>query len=170
MNVAVVETTVFKVTGKVKWFDPAKGYGFIEPDDGRPDVLLHITCLLRDGHPVAYEGAGIVAEVLEREGRLQAFRVIRMDNSTAVQQQPARAPVKVESISGPKLVTVAWFNRGKGFGFLTRGDGTPDIFVHMETLRACGFVAPQPGDQFMAEFGARPGGLVAVNLTPVSKK
>ena len=45
------ETTadVFEVAGSVKWFDPAKGYGFIVPDDDLPDVLLHVTCLRRGG-------------------------------------------------------------------------------------------------------------------------
>jgi len=49
-----------EVTGHIKWFDVAKGYGFIIPDNGMADVLLHVTCLRRDGFQTAYEGARVV--------------------------------------------------------------------------------------------------------------
>ena len=45
---------VIEIVGAIKWFDVAKGFGFIVPDDGRPDVLLHVTCLRRDGFQTAY--------------------------------------------------------------------------------------------------------------------
>ncbi len=48
---------VFEIAGTVKWFDPSKGYGFIVPDNGLADVLLHVTCLRAGGYQVAYEGA-----------------------------------------------------------------------------------------------------------------
>src|SRR6478735_618956 len=69
----------------IKWFDVSKGYGFIIPDNGLPDVLLHVTCLRRDGYQTAYEGARVVCEVLQRPKGLQAFRIISMDESTAIQ-------------------------------------------------------------------------------------
>ena len=73
---------VIEVAGVIKWFDVAKGYGFIVPDNGMADVLLHVTCLRRDGYQTAYEGARVVCEVLARPKGLQAFRVISMDEST----------------------------------------------------------------------------------------
>ena len=48
--------SVIELTGVIKWFDVSKGYGFIVPDNGMPDILLHVTCLRRDGFQVAYEG------------------------------------------------------------------------------------------------------------------
>ena len=82
--------SVIELTGVIKWFDVSKGYGFIVPDNGMPDILLHVTCLRRDGFQVAYEGARVVVEVLQRPRGLQAFRVLSMDESTAV--HPAQMP------------------------------------------------------------------------------
>ncbi|PPJ40650.1 cold shock domain-containing protein, partial [Pseudoxanthomonas sp. KAs_5_3] len=48
-----------EVSGAIKWFDAGKGFGFIVPDNGMADVLLHVTCLRRDGYQTAYEGARI---------------------------------------------------------------------------------------------------------------
>ena len=67
------------MAGVIKWFDVSKGFGFIVPDNGMPDVLLHVTCLRRDGFQTAYEGARIVCEVQQRPKGLQAFRVVSMD-------------------------------------------------------------------------------------------
>ena len=66
---------VFEVSESIKWFDASKGYGFIVPDEDLPDVLLHVTCLRRDGFQTAYEGARVVCEVLRRPKGLQAFRI-----------------------------------------------------------------------------------------------
>ena len=48
---------IIEISGAIKWFDAAKGYGFIVPDNGMDDILLHVTVLRRDGHQTAYEGA-----------------------------------------------------------------------------------------------------------------
>src|SRR5687767_7150206 len=81
---------VIEIQGAIKWFDVAKGFGFIVPDNGMPDVLLHVTCLRRDGYHTAYEGARVVCEALNRPGGLQAFRILSMDESTA--RHPAQMP------------------------------------------------------------------------------
>src|ERR1700746_1708930 len=80
--------SVIELSGVIKWFDVSKGYGFVVPDNGMPDILLHVTCLRRDGFQVAYEGARVVVEVLQRPRGLQAFRVVSMDESTAVHPAP----------------------------------------------------------------------------------
>jgi CspA family cold shock protein len=55
-----------EVSGRIKWFDVSKGYGFIIPDNGLPDVLLHVTILRKDGFQTAHEGARIVCEAAMR--------------------------------------------------------------------------------------------------------
>ena len=135
------------------------------------DVLLHVTCLRRDGYQTAYEGSRVVCEALAGPKGLQAFRIISMDESSAVhpaQMPPARTHVTVAPTSGLERAQVKWFNRLRGFGFLTRGEGTPDIFVHMETLRRFGMAELRPGQFVLVRFGPGPKGMMAAEVRPES--
>lgn len=162
---------VFEVAGQIKWFDVGKGFGFIVPDNGMKDILLHVTCLRRDGYQTAYEGARIVVEVLDRPRGLQALRILSMDESTALhpsQLAPSRTHVQVTPTSGLEKATVKWFNRIRGFGFLTQGEGSEDIFVHMETLRRFGLAELRPGQEVLVRFGDGPKGRMASEVRPAS--
>jgi cold shock protein len=161
---------LIEVAGRVKWFDAAKGYGFIVPDNGEADVLIHVTVLRRDGFSALREGARVVAEAHRRERGLQVFKVLSIvepDQSATPELPPARTRAQANSVGAFEIVIVKWFNRARGFGFLTRGEGTEDIFVHMETLRRYGFVDPKPGDSMLARFGPGPKGLMAAEVRPL---
>lgn len=159
-----------EVSGAIKWFDVAKGYGFIIPDNSElPDILLHVTCLRRDGYQTALEGARVVCEARQGDRGMQCFHVKSMDNSTAVhptEMAPVRTHVTVTPSSGLERVLVKWFNRTKGFGFLTRGEGTEDIFIHMETLRHFGLTELRPGQVVLIRFGHGEKGLMASEIHP----
>ena len=81
-----------RISGRVKWFDPGKGYGFIVPDDpgqtGMKDVLLHITSLRQTGRETALEGSIIVCDVLRRPKGWQVSDIHELDESTAAPAAP----------------------------------------------------------------------------------
>lgn len=159
--------------GRIKWFDVAKGYGFIVPDDGGADVMLHVTVLRRAGYQTAPEGAHVVCEAQKRAKGLQVFRLVTMDESTALhpaQLPAARTHVQVTPSGGFEIAVVKWFNRVRGFGFVTRGDGTEDIFVHMETLRKYGITDLKPGEGLLVRFGLGSKGLMAAEVRPLETK
>lgn len=160
---------LIEISGVIKWFDVAKGFGFIVPDNGMEDVLLHVTCLRRDGYQTAMEGTRVVCEIQKRERGYQAFRILSMDQSNLPhpsQLPPARTRVQVTPTSGLERAIVKWFNRTKGFGFLTRGEGTEDIFVHMETLRRFGLAELRPGQVVLVRYGDGAKGLMAAEIHP----
>lgn len=161
--------SLVEISGRIKWFDVGKGYGFIVPDDGGADVLLHVTCLRRDGYQSAYEGAHVVCEVTRGVKGMQAFRITSMDESSAThpsQLPPSRAHANVTPEGPAEVARVKWFNRSKGYGFLTRGDDTADIFIHMETLRRFGMTELRPNQVVKVRFGNGPKGLMAAEILP----
>lgn len=160
---------VVELSGHIKWFDVAKGYGFITPDQpGVSDVLLHVTVLRRGGYQTALEGARVICAVKEGERGLQCIHIISMDLSTATHpaETEPRTRVAVTPSSGLERGLVKWFNRTKGFGFLTRGEGTEDIFIHMETLRRYGLAELRPGQVVLIRYGNTDKGLMAVEIHP----
>lgn len=159
------------VSGYIKWFDAAKGYGFIMPDSGAQDVLLHVTVLRSGGFVAAPEGARIVVEAVNRSKGLQAFRVLSIDPTTALhpsQMPQARTHVTVAPTSGLEKAVVKWFNRLRGFGFVTTGDDQPDIFVHMETLRKHGITELVPGETVLVRYGPGSKGMMAAEIRPLT--
>ena len=162
-------TDVVEISGSIKWFDVSKGYGFIVPDiAGVPDILLHVTVMRRDGFHTALEGARIVCMVKKGERGLQCIQVKSIDLSTAVHpsELPARTHIVVTPESGLERAIVKWFNREKGFGFLTRGEGTEDVVIHMETLRRFGLAELRPGQVVLVRYGRGEKGLMAAEIHP----
>ncbi len=130
-------------TGVVKWFDITRGFGFIVADDpGVGDILLHFSVLADHGRRSLPEGARVECEVVRRDRGAQARAIRSIDLTNATEPVRGRTSgdrtdrLRLVDDAGPfEPVTVKWFNRLKGYGFLVRADSAVDIFVHMETLR-----------------------------------
>lgn len=167
------------ISGHVKWFDAAKGYGFIVPQDSTltsmRDVLLHISSLRDLGRDSAHEGARITCKIAKRA---KGWQVIEIDNleqtadavhvraEAAAQPRPPRAAVEGVRVGDLEAATIKWFNRTKGYGFVVRGNDPTDIFIHIETLRRYGLEDVQQGDTIMVRFGEGPKGLVVTEVHP----
>lgn len=156
--------------GVVKWFDAVRGYGFIVPDTGGSDVLVHYNLLSKHGCKCLPTGARIA--LLARMGPrgMQAADILQI-NLTGVDPQPRQQQSTVERLdplafldrAGDFLpVRVRWFNRARGYGFLLGTDGETQIFVHMETVRRAGLETLAPGQFIRARCFNGPRGALAV--------
>lgn len=157
--------TPIEVSGVVKWFDASKGYGFVARSDGGEDIMLHVSCLRHSGYQGARDGAAVVCEIVAGPKGAQASRILSMDESmaTRIERKP-KTKVIVTPQSGLEPAKVKWFNRLRGYGFLTCGAGTPDIFVHMETLREFGLTDLVVGQTLLVRYGTGPNGLMAAEV------
>jgi len=69
-----------RLTGKVKWFNPKKGYGFITRDDGKGDVFVHFTAIEGEGFKTLEEGQKVEVEfeIVEEEKGEKAKNVVKL--------------------------------------------------------------------------------------------
>jgi cold shock protein len=157
---------IIRIDGLVKWFDVARGYGFVIPDNGLPDILLHLSCLKRDGFDAPLEGTRVACEVMQRQKGFQCLRVLSVDQSTAVHpvERQMRTHNAVAAASGWVRAKVKWFNRARGFGFVTEGEGKEDIFVHMEVMRKTAIAELIPDQWIYVRYGDSTKGKMAAEV------
>lgn len=163
------------ITGRVKWFDATRGFGFLVSDDLDGDVLLHFSVLREHGRRSVPEGAVIECVPVRLERGLQAKRILSIDLSSALPQPPRSSMPASERADRRALaeaagefepVEVKWFNRVRGYGFVKRPDemGGEDVFVHMETVRNAHLPELQPGQRLQARVAPSAKGLTAIEL------
>lgn len=139
-----------QIAGRVKWFDPAKGFGFVVSDAGGPDILLHVNVLRNFGQNSVADDARVEVVTHHTDRGVQAVEIISIapperDDSSGLSDL---ANLPEENMAGLPLEPgrVKWFDKTKGFGFANVFGKPDDIFLHIEVLRLSGLSDVQPGE------------------------
>lgn len=157
------------VSGRVKWFDPAKGYGFILNSDGGPDILLHANVLRNFGRSSVADQSCVTAWVQPTTRGLQASEVVEIE-PPATDGTPPIADIDstvIDHLDSLPLrpARVKWFDKGKGFGFANIFGHPDDVFIHVEVLRHSGFSDLAIGEAVGIRVVEGPRGLMAAQIT-----
>jgi len=139
-----------RIRGRVKWFDPGKGFGFVIADEGGPNILLHANVLRNFGQSSVADRAGVEIDVQNTDRGLQAVEVHAIEPPDDLETSGLSDlnELSLEEIRGAPLepARVKWFDKGKGFGFANTFGRDEDVFVHIEILRRSGLADLQPGE------------------------
>jgi len=159
-----------RLSGKIKWFNRSKGFGFIVPDDGTGDVFLPLAVVERSGYGEAPEGARITVETVQGPKGRAATQILKLDASTATHPSRDTRPLRRErewEANPPTTAldgVVKWYDTARGFGFIVPGDGGKDVFVHVTALRRAGIEELQPGQSVRLEVAQGRRGREAVSI------
>jgi len=118
------------VTAKVKWFNPAKGFGFVAPMDGSADAFLHISVVQRAGLRTLRQGATLTCDLADGPRGPQVSTIGGVDDSTVSDDLPQS--------DGDEVVLdgeIKFFAIDKGYGFGMPVDGGADVFIGIGALQ-----------------------------------
>lgn len=139
-----------KVSCRVKWFNTQKGFGFLVPDTGGSEILLHINVLRNAGRGSIADGVRLEAIVDQVNGRWQASSItaFHSDIDQTVPQLAQLVALDPEELRALPYqpARVKWFDHIKGFGFANVFGSSEDVFIHIEVLRASGLADLDPGE------------------------
>ena len=164
-----MQEQTFTVAGCVKWFNPKKGFGFVVPDDGGDDILLHANVLQNFGQRSVAEQLPISLNVQVTERGLQAVEVLELGQPKQITNPTLPERFEGHSHYSDEVpwvpVRVKWFNEVKGFGFANVFDDEADVFIHAATLQNSGLATLEPGEAIRARVFDGERGLVATEIS-----
>ncbi|MCY3669592.1 MAG: cold shock domain-containing protein [Alphaproteobacteria bacterium] len=162
----------------VKWFQPDKGYGFLEREDGSADLFCHLSPVLASGHDTLPEGAAVTCEIVQGDRGPQVSRILSVEPPTAGSgpAEPgglsdARRPdPQAGGPSSPVMEltgAVKFFDPARGFGFILPDDGGPEVYIHYNVLFRSGMTDLTPGQRVLVKAERLPRGLQATGIEPI---
>jgi cold shock protein len=158
------------VQATVKWYNPDKGFGFVELANGSGDAFLHVSVVERGGASSVPPGATLEVRAGPGPKGQQVTEILSVDVSTASQERPRRARPErpaypaADRATVEELGTVKWYNDTKGFGFIAADRGGKDIFVHASALQRGGITGLTEGQRVAVDVADGQKGPEAVNL------
>ena len=160
------------VWGQVKWYDAVKGYGFVVPEGGGPDIMVHASLVRAFGKLALREGARVQLVYGQGQRGLAAQELLSVEEPADPDPAPgfAESPRPTEFLAAAEEVgplepaRVKWFDKQKGFGFVNVFGREEDVFVHMETVRRSGFQDLSSGEAMAVRTTRGPRGLMVAEL------
>jgi CspA family cold shock protein len=138
------------VQGRVKWFDPAKGFGFIVSESSNADILLHANVLRNFGQSSVADGSGVTVRIQATQRGVQAIEVLAIEppEGVGLPLGDEAGMLSAEELRALPLepARVKWFDKAKGFGFANVFGRPEDVFIHIEVLRISGFADLASGE------------------------
>jgi cold shock protein len=173
------ESGGIRVRGRVKWFDPVKGFGFIVSNEVVGDVLIHRSVIQEYGSTtVLAEGAKVDVSCVQKVRGLQARKLYSVEldpsmgnghaNGAAKRTTRAREIMIPEAVGPAFEAECKWFSRPKGYGFVVATTGGEDIFVHMDTLRRCNVRELRQGQRVLVRVAGSERGMMATEINIVA--
>ncbi len=159
-----------KIEGALRWFDHIRGYGFIMPNGGGDDILLHNEVLRDFGQTARLRpGAVLSCEIMKSPKGLMATKILKvldnighlaedLHNDTEHSQEPAQRPTDETML---KVAIVKWYDERKGYGFSITHDNDSDVMLSRQILRKCGIRSLYPGDKVRIVIDNTPRGFIA---------
>jgi cold shock protein len=158
----------------VKWFNPEKGFGFVEIADGSGDAFLSIKALQWFGRDTIAPGAKLSVFVGQGEKGRQITKIAAIDDSGTTNvptyaASSASRPSRIEAGLDAKEVlgTVKWFSAEKGMGFVTAEDGGKDVFIHISVVKKAGLADLSEGQRISMRITETDKGRKAVSVEAV---
>ena len=155
------------IEGALRWFDHVKGYGFIIPQDGSGDILLHNDVLRNFGSKRLKPGMQISCEIMKSPKGMLATRILdvledaqNISSEIMNDNHPEsfRETIKEEDL---KVAIVKWYDERKGYGFAVTHDDHGDVMLSRHILRQCGIRNILPGDKLRITIEHTERGLLA---------